>query len=465
MASDFSIPDWLVDRAGVDASAEPPDPAETERDSVRRYGRILSASASSSRALAGLDGQFAQDTDFAGAPHRYRAELEAIGRDQEQAFGDDRVGRNLYRRDFGRLADHAVRRFAQDTAQRETEHWARALEDRWDSLATLARGADGEGRAEILRQAAVEAHRAQSFGLVSDADTAFQGFLAKIAPAPEAGQDSERGRGPWGSRTTEYRSDRDGEPAFRTAIHRISDEPKEEMRLRSADANDEGGVSTGGASAVQDETRVAERMPQKPMTRQKPAPSPTEGPLSDGERGRMIDGLDEPEGGKSDDPVDRGGLTHYGVTAEGLADYKQRAAPNDPIARKKVSELTKADTRIIFDEQIRQYRLDRIEDSHLRQHIFDMVANHGPGIAIGMWQKALNESGVLPNGQKVEEDGILGPETRQVLNGLNPEQRRTLNNVMVDNRLRFYETIIKNDPTQEKFRNGWWKRENRFRLP
>lgn len=179
----------------------------------------------------------------------------------------------------------------------------------------------------------------------------------------------------------------------------------------------------------------------------------------------MVDALDEPEGAVSDDPADPGGLTHYGVTAEGLADYKQRAAPNDPIARKEVSELTKADTRVIFDEQIRQYRLDRIEDPHLRQHIFDMVANHGPGIAIGMWQKTLNESGMLPNGQKVEEDGVLGPETRQALSGLDPSQRRTLNNVMVDNRQSFYEAIIKNDPAQEKFRPGWWRRENRFRLP
>lgn len=400
MASGFSIPDWLVDRADANASADPPDPAGAEREAVRRYGRVLSASASASRALADLDGGFAADTDFATAPERYRAALDAVGREHEGAFDRDEVGRGIFRRDFGALADHAIRRFQAANAGREAAHWAQTLEDRWDSLAGLARDADDAGRAAILRQAALEAHRAQGFGLVPDADTAFQSFLARI-----------------------------------------------------------------GMPAVSDEAQIAERTLQKTVTRQRSAPSPAESPLSEAERGRMIDGLDEPEGAISNDPVDPGGLTHYGVTAEGLADYKQRAVPGDPIARKDVSELTKADTRVIFDERMRQYRVDRIEDPHLRQHIFDMVANHPPGIAIRMWQKAINESGMLPNGQKVEEDGILGPETRQALNGLNPEQRRALNNAMVDSRLRFYEAIIKNDPTQEKFRRGWWKRENRFRLP
>lgn len=249
MPADFSVPDWLVDRAS--APADPPDPAETEREAARRYGRILSASTAASRALAGLDERFAQDTGFADAPIRYREELEALGRDEEEAFGDDRIGRALFRRDFGRLAEHAVRRFELANAQREAAHWTRTLEDRWDSLAGLARDADGEGRAEILRQAAVEAHRARSFGLVPDADAAFQGFLKRIGLAPEADRDSsERGRGPWGSRTAEYRRDRDGEPAFRTAEHRVSDEPGEEMRLLSAGANGEGSASTDGASAA-----------------------------------------------------------------------------------------------------------------------------------------------------------------------------------------------------------------------
>lgn len=404
MASDVSIPDWLVERAGADASADPPDPAETEREAVRRYGRVLSASATASRALAGLEEQFAQDTDFAGAPRRYRAELDAIGRSQDGIFGGDSIGRDLFRRDFGRLADHAVRHFEAANTARESAHWARTLEDRWHTLAALANGADDESRAEILRQAALETHRAQGFGLVPDAGAAFQAFMARIPPVSAQDEQSQLPQ------------------------------------------------------------RVAGKAP--PAARlQMSAPSPAESPLNDADRGRMIDALDEPEGGISNDPRDRGGLTHYGVTADGLADYRRRADLGDPIARKDVSELTKADTRVIFDERMRHYRVDRIADPHLRQHIFDMVVNHPPATAIRMWQKALNERGMLPNGKKVEEDGVLGPETRAALNGLDPEQRRSLNNSMVENRLRFYEAIIENDPSQERFRRGWRRRENRFRLP
>lgn len=472
MPTDIVIPDWLIDRA----PADPPDPEQAEREAARRYGRILSASTAASRALGALDQRFAADDDFATAPERYRDALDAIGRDQDEMFGDDRVGREIFRRDFGRLAGPAAERFRRVSAERESAHLARTLEERWASLADLARGADEAGRSELLRQAALEAHRARGFGLVPDAGAAFRAFLDRLAPDAGAMTDQTGfGGGPWGSRTAEYRRDRDGEPAIRTAEYRAPDDPREEMRLLYADENGGGGASDdlgGGAGvsvdatpAAKDEMQAAERMPQKAVTRQKPAPSRAESPLSDAERGRMIDALDEPEGAVSNDPVDPGGLTHYGVTAQGLADYKQRAAPDDPIARKGVSELTKADTRIIFDERIRQYRVDRIEDPHLRQHIFDMVANHPPGIAVRMWQKALNESGMLPNGRKIEEDGVLGPETRQALNGLDPSQGRALNNAMVENRLRFYEAIIKNDPTQERFRPGWWRRENRFRLP
>lgn len=251
--ADFSVPDILVQ--APEAPADPPDPMEGERDAVRRYGRILSASSAASRALAELDGRFAEDLDFPTAPQRYREALDGIGREHEDAFEGDAVGRGIFRRDFGTLAENAIQRFQSANVGREAAHWARTLEDRWDSLAGLARGMDEAGRAAILRQAALEAHRAQGFGLVPDADAAFRDFLTRIEPAPEAPASetmAEPGRGPWGSRTTNYRRDRDGEPAFRTAEHRVSDEPGERMRLLSEQEDGDGAedVSNGRAGAV-----------------------------------------------------------------------------------------------------------------------------------------------------------------------------------------------------------------------
>ncbi|MHB1219270.1 MAG: hypothetical protein ACYC1L_13835 [Alphaproteobacteria bacterium] len=126
--------------------------------------------------------------DFATAPARYREALEAVGREHEEAFEDDAVGRGIFRRDFGMLAEHAIQRVQFANAGREAAHLARTLEDRWDSLAGLARNADDAGRAAILRQAALEAHRAQGFGLVPDADTAFRAFLDRLNPEDQIGQ-------------------------------------------------------------------------------------------------------------------------------------------------------------------------------------------------------------------------------------------------------------------------------------
>ena len=401
MASDFSVPDWLVDRSGAGMSADPPDSADAERDSVRRYGRILSASAAASRALADLDGSFAEDADFSTAPARYREALEAVGRQHEDAFDGDAVGRGIFRRDFAAFAEHAIQRFQSANAGREAAHWTRTLEDRWDSLAGLARGADEAGRAAILRQAALEAHRAQGFGLVPDAEAAFQDFLAKISLESE----------------------------------------QERLPARSPQ-------------------RMAETPPPNAAPRQKPAPSPAESPLSNTERGRMLDELAKREGGISDRKNDP--LTHYGVTNAGLKDYKSRATPDDPILRKGVRDLSYADARVILDEIMRQYRADRIEDPRLRQHIFDMIVNHSPDLGIRLWQRALNESGMLPTGTVLEEDGTLGPATRAAINGLNAAQRRALNDAMVKRRVEFIEDWVREHPEKEDLKQGLINRAKSF---
>lgn len=380
----FSVPDFLAEPSASQPPGDPPDPREAEREAARRYGRLLSASASASRVLADLGERFAEDTDFAGAPARFREALQTVGRDHDGAFGDDAVGRDIFRRDFGRLAEHAARRFDAANAERESAHQVRALADRWESLAALAGTADEDGRAEILRQAAVEAHRAQSFGLVPDAGEALHGFARRIGMAGDAA----------------------------------------------------------------------------PAARAKPAPSRAESPLDGAARGRMLDALAPREGGVSERENDP--LTHYGVTAPALKDYKLRAEPDDPILRKGVGDLTYADAQTILDELIRHRRVDRIEDPQLRQHIFDTIVNHDPKDAIRMWQRALNESGFLPKGAEVEVDGILGPATRAAVNGLNPTQRRELNDAMVKRRVEFIEEWVRKNPEKEDLKQGLINRAKSF---
>ncbi|MHB1219251.1 MAG: hypothetical protein ACYC1L_13740 [Alphaproteobacteria bacterium] len=171
----LTVPGELIDRN------PPVEPPLDETEAVRRYGRLLQASAGAARALGGLEGRFADETDWATAPDRFRAETGAIGRDFADSFGDDRTGRALFLRDFASLADARAAAFAGTSEAREREALQTAYADRMAGLSEIARGAEGPQRDGALRQAALEAHRAHAFGLESDPAAAVERFAAEVS--------------------------------------------------------------------------------------------------------------------------------------------------------------------------------------------------------------------------------------------------------------------------------------------
>jgi lysozyme family protein len=60
-------------------------------------------------------------------------------------------------------------------------------------------------------------------------------------------------------------------------------------------------------------------------------------------------------------------------------------------------------------------------------------------------------------GNNLALDGAVGPNT---LNAINNANGRTLFNNFKNNRINFYNAIIRNDPSQEIFRAGWMNRIN-----
>lgn len=153
----------------------------------------------------------------------------------------------------------------------------------------------------------------------------------------------------------------------------------------------------------------------------------------------------EHEGGLSDHPSDRGGLTKYGITL-GLF---RRVRPNG----------TEADLRTLtIDEARAIYRtafwdpghFDRLGAPLVAAHAFDFAVNAGGSTAIKALQAALRLLGAA-----VDADGVLGPATAAAVNGA--DAAAVLAAFRVE-RIRHYAALVGRDRSQAVFLLGWIRR-------
>lgn len=146
------------------------------------------------------------------------------------------------------------------------------------------------------------------------------------------------------------------------------------------------------------------------------------------------------EGGLSDHPADRGGLTKYGVTLETLRRVRPAATDVD------LRALTKDDAiDLLTEEYALKPGLGRIADDAVRFAVIDYAINSGPVTAIRAVQRA---AGVVA-------DGIFGPDTEAAVNRFDV---RMLLRLLVAQRLRHLGRIITRDPRQSAFASGWMNR-------
>lgn len=170
------------------------------------------------------------------------------------------------------------------------------------------------------------------------------------------------------------------------------------------------------------------------------------------------------EGAWVDDKDDRGGETYRGIARNfwpkwegwGIIDEKKHYTPF-PNNLKGNSELDNFVKQFYKREFWNTAHLDDVHDQDIANEIFDTAVNMGPKTARRMLQKALN---LLNRNQKdyrdLTVDGVIGPETLGALNG----NRRPKNVLKALNGLQFmrYVKIVKRNPDQEKFFNGWLNR-------
>lgn len=156
------------------------------------------------------------------------------------------------------------------------------------------------------------------------------------------------------------------------------------------------------------------------------------------------------EGGKVDDPADRGGRTAYGVTQR-VYDHWRAGKELDPAD---VWDITQEEVALIY----RANYWDAVAgdvvcatDPRLALALFDCAVNSGPGRAIKQLQTALG----------LVADGGFGPKTRAALAAVTDAER--VLHVMLAARDTFYRGLVARDASQKRFLRGWLNRTNHVR--
>lgn len=158
------------------------------------------------------------------------------------------------------------------------------------------------------------------------------------------------------------------------------------------------------------------------------------------------------EGGFVNDPLDKGGATNMGCT---IATWRQVGYDKDGDGDIDVDDLrliTREDiiNRVMKPHYWDRWRADDIRNQSLANILVDWVwASGAHGIKIP--QQILS----------VTIDGSVGPKTLTALHSRNPEE---LFYQIKQARINFVDNIVRNNPSQKRFINGWKNRINALKF-
>ncbi|MCP4161207.1 MAG: hypothetical protein GY760_14125 [Deltaproteobacteria bacterium] len=167
----------------------------------------------------------------------------------------------------------------------------------------------------------------------------------------------------------------------------------------------------------------------------------------------MVEDVIVKEGGFVNHKADRGGATNFGITHKTLSEWFRR-----PVSIQEVKELDIELAKIIYRRNY--YFRPGINElpNEIQPLVFDSAINHGPKTAIKLLQIVLKRLGF-----PIEADGIIGPITIKGANQAQEKMDNSFINSIVDERINYYEAIVKMNSTQEVFLKGWKNRAESFR--
>lgn len=151
------------------------------------------------------------------------------------------------------------------------------------------------------------------------------------------------------------------------------------------------------------------------------------------------------EGGYTNHPDDQGGPTNFGIT---LNTYRQYCGQEKTI--KDLRNMSYGTwEEIMKDLYWDKCLADEIESQPLAEIIADWCVNSG---MVGL-RKVQEIAGAKP-------DGIAGPKTLAAINGADAKE---LFERIWNARRQFYVNIVKRNPSQKVFMNGWMNRLSMFK--
>ena len=142
------------------------------------------------------------------------------------------------------------------------------------------------------------------------------------------------------------------------------------------------------------------------------------------------------EGGYSNDASDAGGETKFGISKRNYPDLD-------------IANLTEEQAAAIYGGDF--WAPYASFPDRVATKVFDMAVNMGHKQAVTILQRALRCCGAL----NVKDDGILGPVTKSAVQIANQD---LLIVALRSESAGFYRLLAAQNPSQQKFLNGWLKR-------
>lgn len=158
---------------------------------------------------------------------------------------------------------------------------------------------------------------------------------------------------------------------------------------------------------------------------------------------KLIDEILRREGGYVNHPMDRGGPTNFGITAQTLGEHR---GLNRPATAAEVRELHRAEAVHIYNlRYVSRPNFDKIGDAALQEAVVDFGVHSGPATAARHLQSLVG----------VNQDGRVGPITLEAVANADPE---VLANRLNLSRAIFLLRLVGRNPTQAAFARGWGNR-------
>ena len=158
------------------------------------------------------------------------------------------------------------------------------------------------------------------------------------------------------------------------------------------------------------------------------------------------------EGGLVNDPLDKGGLTKYGITLKEWIRAGYDKDGDGKIGPSDLKAITPEDAKPFYKKNYWDLVSgDKIDSQSIAEFICDWGVNSGTITAIKKMQEVI----------KIASDGIIGTNTLKLLN---TGDKQFIFNNLKSRREQFYRNIVNANPSQEKFLEGWLARNNSFKF-